>query len=145
MSICIILPVPPNRANDSRNHWKVHKDKTAYYNECGWLLKKYQKYELEYVFEYGMLLGEKTVNKTTIKPPFEFVELDFSFDVQKYYDWDNLSNLCKWPQDALVKNGIIKSDDWMHCRARSIPTQILKSKKLDKRELRITLYPRGPF
>lgn len=144
--ITFTLPAPPNRANDSRNHWKVYKDKKAYYKECGWMIKS----QIALNALHGKI---EATNHLVIKDgagyyrftPFEYVEIEISVDVQKYYDWDNLANLCKWPQDTLVSNGIIKSDDWAHCRPRGLPTQVLKPKKTDVRELRITLYPRGPF
>lgn len=132
--IQIVLPVPPQRGN-ARGHWRIHqREKEAYHQECGWILKKFHRYEF--------------------KSPFEYVEFEASMDVQRFHDFDNLVSRMKWAFDVLQPldkdkrpygYGIIQSDDWLHCRPRSFPTQVLKSKKSDKRELRITLYPRGSF
>lgn len=129
--ITLILPIPPQRAND-RSHWtKVMREKKKYYEEC-----------------HIALFFDKInpVFKKLVRPYLhEFVEWEASMDVQRLHDFDNLVARLKWPIDALVQNGIIKNDDWLHCRPKSFPTQVLKSKKTDKRELRITLYPCDKF
>lgn len=139
--ITITLPVPPQRAND-RSHWtKVMREKKKYYEECA-------KYLLEVKCLAKNILTDKMVETYAHIRVFNsitYVEWDASMDVARLHDFDNLVARLKWPIDALVQNGIIKNDDWLHCRPRSFPTQVLKSKKTDKRELRITLYPREKF
>lgn len=138
--ITLTLPVPPQRAND-RSHWtKVMREKKKYYEECVYSILN-QTRGLKLVHPYSPSNG--IIKSWTT--PWEYIEWEASMDVQRLHDFDNLVARLKWPIDALVQNGIIKNDDWLHCRPRKFPTQVLKSKKTDKRELRITLYPREKF
>lgn len=138
----IVLPVPPNRAND-RSHWmKVMGEKQAYFAQC-------EKYIIAQCKKGWTFLGYDTsalyMVQRQSKLPLEFVEWDGSMDVQRMHDFDNLVARFKWPLDALVKNGIIVNDDWKHCRPRSFPTQVLKSKRKDDRVVRIFLHERSSF
>lgn len=142
MNIPFILPVPPNRANDSRNHWKVYRDKQAYYKECCAEIQRQSDVEIRTMSYIGNSIFR---SEGKIKYPLEAIEWEAVLDVRQYMDFDNLVARLKWPLDCLKISGIIKDDKWQLCRPKSFPDQVLKPKKSDKRELRLTIYPRGSF
>ena len=101
------LPVPPNRANFTGGHWQRHRDKKKYYDAC----------------TGAILMAKSEMKRSGVKLPLQHIEWYAQFEVNQYYDADNLAALCKWPIDLIQDCGILINDSWEHSRPSSWPTQ----------------------
>ena len=116
-----VLPLPPNRAN-ARGHWrKIHRDKTAYWEQ----LDRIQ------------LVGGGVTCFTIPRPPRE--PLPQATAAATLYVWapmdeGNALNRLKWTEDWLVSRGYLADDNRKALRWAAIPEQVV-----DRRNQRIVL------
>jgi hypothetical protein len=116
--------MPPNRANDSGN-WKARAfGKQKYLGECEKLLWV-QKRELQKVTEL----------------PIPCARFAAKCEVTKPYDCDNLAAILKWPLDALVYFGILKSDGPTKLWPKDNQWPVQLSTKAALRNLYLTIFP----
>lgn len=106
----IELPLPPNRANQSRG--------IARYE--GFYKKRY----------FNKLEGYFLSIKSGLPPiPWEKAEFEAVIEVPRLMDFDNLIARLKWPVDALVYFGVLKDDHPNNLWPRSFPKQNLIRKR----------------
>jgi hypothetical protein len=114
VSLHLVLPLPPNRAND-RSHWrKVHAQKSAYYAAA------------------GIFLYQQAGPRQTRTP--KRVTLCARLYVKNLNDPDNLVSRLKWPIDLLVLHGLLYEDRgaWLDLQ---MPTQ-----EIDRKRPRVELW-----
>lgn len=111
MSLKVVLPLPPNRAND-RSHWrKVHREKKAYYELATFQLLLQSDYGRRVRAEGG-----------------DYFNVTATLYVKAKMDDDNAVARLKWPLDTLVNNGLLFSDKRPWCTLTGIPEQQIDRK-----------------
>jgi hypothetical protein len=118
--ISVMLPTPPNRANQSRGRAGVE----------GFYKKKY-------IRNCGRELAEAKMaaRRLGIRLPLAAADYTAEIQVGKKMDFDNLVARLKWAIDALVYGGIIADDGPGVFWPSSVPTQVVVRGKHPKNVL----------
>lgn len=113
----LILPVPPNRANDSRV-WQFRAfEKQKYYKTCE-----------------SYLFGKRP------KTPWNRITWTAHIQVARLNDADNLVARCKWVLDSLVMFKFLVDDGPKHCWPKAFPTQEVVRDKIKLITLEIDVH-----
>lgn len=105
--IRVVLPLPPNRAND-RSHWrKVHRTRSGY---------------LAAAWTRAIAQTKATERGFRMAPP---MKVTATLYVWAKMDDDNAVARLKWPLDALKHAGLLRDDKRPWCTLTGIPEQTI--------------------